>query len=86
MSNLAKTVKSNIIRILGEQGVSRNELSRRTGIAQSTMVVMLNGESEILTDTIQRIAEALEVEISDLIVGSRLPKTPTRRNQAVSAA
>ena len=68
MSKLASTVKAKILRILGEQGISRNELSRRTGINQSSMVQLLNGDREIQTDTIQRIADALGVRSTELIV------------------
>jgi DNA-binding Xre family transcriptional regulator len=68
VSELARTVKENILRILAEQGVSKNELSRRTGIDQSALVKVLNGDRELQTDTIQKIADALSVRSSDLIV------------------
>lgn len=32
VSDFAKTIKLNILRVLAEQSVSKNELSRRTGI------------------------------------------------------
>lgn len=67
VSDLAKTVKENILRILEDQGVSRNELSRRTGIGQSNMVKLLNGDREIQTDTIQKIADALGVKVWDIV-------------------
>lgn len=68
MSDFAKTIKINIVRILVDQGVSRNELSRRTGISQGGMIALLNGDREIQTDTIQRIADALGVKVTELVV------------------
>lgn len=68
VSELAKTIKQNILRILGEQGISRNELSRRAGFSQQAVVALLNGDREIQTDTIQKIADALDVKVSDLTV------------------
>lgn len=68
MSDFAKTIKLNILRVLAEQGLSKNELSRRTGIDQSAMVRLLNGDRELQTDTVQKIADALEVRVNDLAV------------------
>ena len=68
MSECARIIKANILRVLSEQGVSRNELSRRTGISQGSMVALLNGDREIQTDTIQKIADALGVKVSDLVL------------------
>lgn len=68
MSELAKVVKENILRILAEQGVSQNELSRRTGIHPPSIVHLLKGDREIQTDTIQRISNALGVSVVDLVV------------------
>lgn len=66
MSDLARTIKQNILRVLADKGLSRNELSRRTGISQQAIVALLNGDREIQTDTIQKIADALEVRVIDL--------------------
>ena len=66
MSDFAKTIKLNILRVLAEQGVSKNELSRRTGISSGGIVVLLNGDREIQTDTVQKIADALGVRVIDL--------------------
>ena len=66
VSDLARTIKQNILRVLADKGLSRNELSRRTGISQQAIVALLNGDREIQTDTIQKIADALEVRVIDL--------------------
>jgi len=68
VSDFARTVKANILRVLEDQGVSKNELSRRTGISQPNMVTLLNGDREIQTDTIQKIADALGVKVSELVL------------------
>lgn len=68
MSDFARTVKQNILRVLAEQGVSRNELSRRMNVSQQSVVALLNGEREIQTDTIQKIADALGVKVVELVV------------------
>ena len=62
MSDLATEVKGTILRLIAEQGISKSELSRRTGIHQPTLAKLLNGEGEIQTDTIQRIGDALGVK------------------------
>lgn len=66
MSQLAQIVRDNITRFLVEQKISKNELSRRSGIAQAALVNLLNGEREIQTDTIQRIADALGIHVTEL--------------------
>ena len=68
VSDFARTVKQNILRVLAEQGVSRNELSRRMNVSQQIVVALLNGEREIQTDTIQKIADALGVKVVELVV------------------
>lgn len=68
VSELARVIRDNINRTLAEQGVSKNELSRRTGISQGGIVTLLNGDREIQTDTVQRIADALGVKSTDLAV------------------
>ena len=67
VSKLANTIRANIERIRTDKSVSKNRLSTLTGIAQSQMIRLLNGDSEMQTDTIQRIAEALEVTLNDVV-------------------
>lgn len=68
MSDFARTVKTNIRRMLEEQSVTIGELSRRTGIARPAISAMLNGEREIQTDTIQKIADAMGVKVAELVL------------------
>ncbi|MFO1008327.1 MAG: helix-turn-helix transcriptional regulator [Planctomycetaceae bacterium] len=65
---MARTVKENILCVLSDQNVSKSELSRRTGIHQPSLVKLLNGDSEIQTDTIQKIADALGVKFTELVI------------------
>ena len=67
VSNLARIFRENVNRILAEKQISRNELARLTGMHQPTVVKMLNGENEIQTNTIERIAAALEVDAIELM-------------------
>ena len=67
MSEIASIVKDNICRLLEEQRVSRRELSRRTGIAPASITNLLNGDQELQTDTIQRISDALGVDVMDIV-------------------
>ena len=68
VSTLAQIVKENVLRVLDEQQVSLRELGRRTGIANSSLSVMLRGEQEVQTDTTQRIADALGVKVAELVL------------------
>jgi transcriptional regulator with XRE-family HTH domain len=68
VSDLARVIRENIKRVLVEQGVSQNELSRRTGISQGSIFNLLRGDREIQTDTVQKIADALGVKSTELAV------------------
>lgn len=61
MSDLAKSVREEITRLLSESDppISRSELSRRLKVSQPTIVEMLNGDGEIKTSTLENIAKAL---------------------------
>lgn len=62
MSNLAAAVKAELIRVMAEEGVSQNELSRRTGIHQTSISSLLRGDREIQTDTIEKLASHLGMQ------------------------
>lgn len=68
MSEFARLIKTNILRVMEEQHVTRSELGRRIDIAQSQVSALLNGDREIQTDTIQKIADALGVKVSELVL------------------
>ena len=67
VSHLAQVVKDNIVRLLDEKQISRAELARRMEIAQPSVIRMLNGEHELRTDTIERIADAIGVDPLELL-------------------
>lgn len=52
-------------KILNEKNIKRNELAERMGVGKSQVSNILNGGNPSL-DTLQKIADALEVEIKDL--------------------
>ena len=68
VSDFARTIKENILRVLAEQGVSKNELARRAGIESGNLCRLLNTDKEIQSDTIQKIADALGIKSSDLAI------------------
>lgn len=76
MSDVAKSIKLGILRVLAEQNVSKNELARRTGIECGNLVRLLNGDRELQTDTIQKIADALSVDYTTFIVGTAVEHEP----------
>lgn len=61
VSDLALAVKQELKRIMVEEGVSQNELGRRTGIAQSDLSKLFREEREVTTATIETIAVALRM-------------------------
>ena len=68
MSDFARLIKTNILRVMEEQHVTRSELGRRINIAQPQVSALLNGDREIQTDTIQKIADALGVKVAELVL------------------
>ena len=68
VSDFAKIVKDNILRVLDESGVSKTELARRLEVPRPNISSLLNGDKEIQTDTIQRIADALGVKVAELVL------------------
>jgi transcriptional regulator with XRE-family HTH domain len=67
VSNLARIFRDNVNHLLDEQGLSRSELARRASMRQPVVAKILNGETEVMTDTIERFANALEVPAAELI-------------------
>ena len=70
MSNKSSISKigRNIKRIRQEKGISQDRLSKRADLALNTIVNIESGESPNSTiETLQKIANALEVSIEDLI-------------------
>lgn len=57
------------------RGISQAELGRRLGVAQSNVARWESGRDNIKVDTLQRIADALEVSLA-VIFSAPPPKTP----------
>jgi DNA-binding Xre family transcriptional regulator len=66
---VAKRVKSNLKAILEERGMSIRQLSEKTGLPFETLRRLYNDETkQYQRETIGRICEVLEIELSDLLV------------------
>ena len=66
--------------LLTEKGMSQSELARRTGISFTTINAIANNKTkQVQLETLDLLAEVLEVEIGDLI--RRVPK-PRRKGAA----
>lgn len=66
--NSISKIGRNIKRIRQEKGISQDRLSKRADLALNTIVNIESGESPNPTiETLQKIANALEVSIEDLI-------------------
>jgi DNA-binding XRE family transcriptional regulator len=64
-----KTRHNNRLRALRlEKGVSRGELSRRTGIAYPNIWKHETGQHAMSASTASRYAQALDVRVSDLYI------------------
>lgn len=64
---LREHVAEEIRVLLARKRISAAELARRTGIKQSTMSRRMTGETAFDMDDLELIAEALEVEVTDLM-------------------
>jgi len=71
-----QTVAAEVRAEMARQRMSARELSRRSGLAQATLARKIRGDAELGLDDIDVIAEALGVDVVDLIP-RRLPATGT---------
>lgn len=65
--------------ILRERGISQNKLAKMAGLSQSGMSSILSGASRPREDTLQAIAKALGIPISEL-----MDEPDTKKEPAVS--
>lgn len=57
----------NLEKIRTKKGVSRLGLAKKSGISRQTIIEIENGtRTNLQTDTIRKLAEALDCEISEL--------------------
>jgi transcriptional regulator with XRE-family HTH domain len=57
--------RDSIRALLAERGMTRHELARRAGIARSTVLHLLKG-GHCSTETLERVARALGVDVAEL--------------------
>ena len=62
--------------ILRERGISQNKLAKMAGLSQSGMSSILSGASRPREDTLQAIAKALGIPISELMDEPTTKKEP----------
>ena len=67
MTKIATNFKENVNRVLVERGMTRSELSRKSGIDQPSLATLLNGDREIRSDTMEKICVALDCHIMELL-------------------
>lgn len=67
------------LKIIRERlGVSKLELSRRSGVSRNTVIWLERGDQVARATTVQRLAEALGVEALDLVIP--IPEEETTRS------
>ena len=55
-----------ILEILEEQGITKTQLAEKSGLALGTISRILNGKQELKTETLSKIADALDVSIYEI--------------------
>ncbi len=66
--SLNETLGLNVAQLRKEQGLSRNELGRLTGLRASSIYRIETGGSSPRLQTIEKLARALQVHPSELLV------------------
>ncbi len=60
MKNILKTIRE-------KEGLSQEELSRKSHVSRTTISELENGKTDVITNiTLERIAEALNRKITDI--------------------
>ena len=52
--------------LLKEKNVTQKELAKRMGVSEGTISTFMSGKFSPTLDTLQRIAEALDIDIAEL--------------------
>lgn len=66
-TTLSARVADEVRAMLGRRSVNKSELARRLGVSHTWVTNRLAGHLEIGLDELERIAQALDVEILDLL-------------------
>ena len=67
ISKPAQIIAINLKRIRGARGISQSILAKKTGLSRSTCSRVENGKANPKVSDLQRIADILEVNISQLV-------------------
>lgn len=76
LKKLERILIKRIGEVSAEKDIGVTQLAGRAGIARSSLWAVMNGHSSPTLDWVQRIADVLEVDPVDLLVGTpaRLPR------------
>ena len=66
-NTLKRTVGNNITKFRKEAKIRQEELAERVGITSSTLSKIENGEGNVKLNTLEKIAEELQVRVVDLM-------------------
>lgn len=66
---LENTFKKNLLRLLEEKGMTKTELSRKSGVLQATISQYIHSNREPNYYTLYLLANALEVEVGEFYKG-----------------
>lgn len=58
---------NNLLVILAQKRTNASEVSRDTGIAQSTISKIINNKTDVKLSTLIRLCNSLKVSLSDLV-------------------
>ena len=58
-----KKFSDQLRRVLGECGLSRYEIAKRSGVDEAALSRFVNGQRGLTTDTLDRLAEVLDLEL-----------------------
>ena len=64
---LRQRIGRNIRRLADKQGISLNRLSLRAGVTRSAFFRAINAEGAMTTDSLAKVAHALEVDAAALL-------------------
>jgi len=76
MPTFKDILTKNLQRILREKKLSQVELAQKVGLSYQTINAIIKGRKGLTSDTLSKLAEALEVEESELIA---IPKQAPER-------
>ncbi len=81
MHKSRKTFIQNVVKIRKSQNLTQAQLSERAGLSNGFICDLENGHRNPTLDTIDKIADALQVAVADLFFDSDASKNPASKEQ-----